>query len=764
MRTAIRLGAFALAVAVCSGAAGSEAIYREYRARRVFKPGKGVHNPFGKSDVLAVDFLTTGFARPDGSDIRVLAAGSSRPVNSAVMTMGPGDRARVAVRMIRGVREYTVLYGGPKHPRPSRWEPQVGLLLETRGFNGGEVKTLGQMRALVKKSGPRQGIWFVPRIFQGSNLFGPSDRYVSIYRGLLDVQKGGTYQFATTSDDASYFLVDGEVVSSKRRWGRGPANARFAGKQVTLTPGAHKVEYLHVEGRDSQFCVGAWKPPGQKFRVIPPRAFPGVFRAEQTGLVITGSPLPIDLAHQASGELIYEEHHLYKVSFKDATPDKMSRAWSPRWDFGDGTTSDERHPQHVYFKPGEHTVTFALTRGRAEAKVRQKIVVGQDWEHQGTRREDTAARYYELAKGQDFRRMHTGPLDAAFEFFVTLGKNEEIMKTAQVLFRRDEEPAKGKVYRYAVHLGERLRDQAGKPDEALAVFREAVKRLADDVKKARIIRRIGDTLLFVRHEPKKALAEYEVVLDRYGKLKDNVVRLARIRQGDAYKELGEHDKALAAYKKAERMMTYERPYAVNSVRRGAFAQMIEAYARNKQFDEAQKWLDIWGWEHPADRIAGHWSLVAARVARARGDTGGAIREALACANANRTGRRADELLLVAGRLYADEGRGDEAAKIARRIQKEYPESGFQEDAALLECRGLLVARNHHEAAKKALAAYLQYRATEAAPAFLMHAANAFLASDDKPRAVEVLRQVVKDHPGSKEADRAKVKLKALGAD
>jgi hypothetical protein len=751
-------------VAVAGPARAAGTSYPGYKAWRIFAPDKGHPNPFGKSDVLAADFLTTGFSEPDGSDIRVFLGRTRRPADFRVMLVGPGDRARVAIRMVRGVDEYTVCYGGPKRRGAGRWEPEVGLTLETRKFNGGHVRNLKQMLALVKKSGPSYGTWLVPNIFHGLNPYGPSDSYVSIYRGRLHVPKAGTYRFATTSDDASFFLVNDTLVSAKPRWGRGPANARFAGRPVRLDAGAHDVTYLHVEGQDTQFCVGAWQPPGEKFQLIPPGAFPGVFRAKQVGLVLAGSRVPVDLTWRADGEVLFEEHHLYKVRFRDVTQGRSARAYERKWFFGDGTSSEERHPEHVYFRPGEFTVTFALVRGGAVSKIRQTIVIGADWEHQGQRRRrDTAARYYELVKGYEFRTMHSVDLAPAFEFFVSMDKDDEIMKVAAALLGRDDDAARALNYRCAVHLGERLRDLRALPEEALVVLRAALKRETDETRKAKLVRRIGDTLLYALRKPKEALAEYHKVLNRYGKLEDNVVRLAQIRAGDAYKALGEAEQARATYRKAKGMLTYQRSHTVSSVRQGAFAQSIEGYLQRKEYGQAQSLVDLWGWEHPEDRMEGEWSLMAAKVALARGDSGSALREALECAAVNPAGPHADRLLLFAARVHLERREGAEAVEVARRLQKTYPESALQQDAALVECRGLLSSKTYYEATKHAAAAYGRYKKTEGAAAFLMVAAHASLASKDKERAVKLLGLIVKDHPQSDSAEAAQGKLKALGA-
>ncbi len=43
------------------------------------------------------------------------------------------------------------------------------------------------------------------------------------------------------------------------------------------------------------------------------------------------------------------------VAFKDVSVGKIN-TW--QWDFGDGATSNEQHPQHVYAKPGNYVVVL----------------------------------------------------------------------------------------------------------------------------------------------------------------------------------------------------------------------------------------------------------------------------------------------------------------------------------------------------------------------------------------------------------------------
>lgn len=57
------------------------------------------------------------------------------------------------------------------------------------------------------------------------------------------------------------------------------------------------------------------------------------------------------------------------IAFRDRSHGKIDR-W--HWDFGDGTSSDERHPLHQYTKAGEYIVTLSIT-GAAGIMRRTKV-------------------------------------------------------------------------------------------------------------------------------------------------------------------------------------------------------------------------------------------------------------------------------------------------------------------------------------------------------------------------------------------------------
>jgi len=66
------------------------------------------------------------------------------------------------------------------------------------------------------------------------------------------------------------------------------------------------------------------------------------------------------------------------VSFADQSYDPDGNVVFWRWDFGDGTTSYERNPRHVFSSPGTYTVTLTVKDDRgAEKSISRAIYVGK---------------------------------------------------------------------------------------------------------------------------------------------------------------------------------------------------------------------------------------------------------------------------------------------------------------------------------------------------------------------------------------------------
>ena len=84
------------------------------------------------------------------------------------------------------------------------------------------------------------------KIDGSGNPFGLSEDYLTIFTGQILVPSAGTYTFAVDGDDAVEVIIDGTLVAG---WydGHGDCGCQTHSGTITLTAGAHTIEFRHEE-------------------------------------------------------------------------------------------------------------------------------------------------------------------------------------------------------------------------------------------------------------------------------------------------------------------------------------------------------------------------------------------------------------------------------------------------------------------------------------------------------------------------------------
>ena len=135
----------------------------------------------------------------------------------------------------------------------SNWPPlhlpdaHAGVWLETRAGDGNVINTVPDMLNAWSKSTTVEGRAVVPSVFEGGNRFGPQTNLFLHLQGWFAVDKPKHLDFAPVSVDSSFVLVDGkEVVKwpGKHDWGYGPQGPPQGG--VDVTAGIHVVDYYNA--------------------------------------------------------------------------------------------------------------------------------------------------------------------------------------------------------------------------------------------------------------------------------------------------------------------------------------------------------------------------------------------------------------------------------------------------------------------------------------------------------------------------------------
>jgi len=762
------------------------------------------------ADCCYVSFPTGEFLQPDGRDLRVLIGG--KVAQFKVVDVGFGGHVRLVASIPSGADRMTVYYGNPAaeelFANRANWEPQRGLWLETRRLpvnRGGDCNTLAGIRAAWDSSlvgDGRFGAGPVGNLFQGFNLFGPSDRYLSLYTGWLYVPKDSRITFAVLASDMGYLLVEDKLAAAKSEGGPMNPHRQYFGDPLLLREGIHPIKMYHVQMGGSAAAGAAWwmpgMPKGEKylhFQIIPETAFAPLRYGRLLDYEVRGQPIGADFASVNDGDVLLDDAKLLvRFLFRDLSrPADAALKCQPLWEFGDGTSTESRDPNHVYLSPGDYTVTLTLRQGDRKFVERQRIRVGPGLFANGraARREaDTLEAYYPILKDYQVDRMSTPDLITAARIFDVLEKPEEIVAACSVLLfakKRADSLDDATLVRHCLLLGRHLRDQepsGEKAEKAIEVFTRAEMQTKDIHAKARLANEKGDVYSHYLNDLDKALREYTKPLTIYIKAADDQVRLAQIRVGDVYRAKGDYEAALKAYERAADMPIASESAKIASARRGSFAQTTEDCIRRKMFREAQAELDNWDWEFPTDKLAGYSSLLRAKVAfaeakkaeaekpadeekkqaaleLAKARTQEAVKQAECLLRVNKNSEYADTLLLFLTDLFADRGQLDKALEEASALLKDYPASALQEAAHLRRASLYLEQGKNAEAAKEALELAKSHEDSDNAPKALLLAATAQARQDKKADAVQTLERLTQKHPTAKEATEGLKMLKEL---
>jgi tetratricopeptide (TPR) repeat protein len=584
----------------------------------------------GQPAIVVTEFHTHGELQSDGQNLAVFH--NNQMVPWKVLQVGPGDFCRVAFQPVPGGKSYRIAHGGrvgrpgdeAKEEAPTWKEPaSAGLLLETHRWKACDLNSLTSVQTALAGS-ERIGSDYVPTVSHRFNPFSSDPApFLSVYRGTLQIDTAGVHQFFTSSQDASFLLIDGKHVVAAPG-AHGPVgDARIKG-EVNLSAGPHPFEYYHAAAGHDACMVAAWQPPKASTpELIPAKVFggqrsvlhlaPGAARHPNKGL------LP-EFAVEIVGEvpLVDSDEPLVRAQFHAARA--TSAAGRLQWDFGDGQTSDLSDPVHVYLHPGIHlvklTVKGNMTVESANRVQIHRAIVLPD----GKKRPDQLDDYLTIFQRYDSTVLKPLALLQVVRGYDQLGQTTKAARFGKVglLSERvleDEEPVHALVKLVGPMLRDRLDDSAG----ALEVWQAAVKAMRREQWKAECELAAVDICLADLDQRKEARALLDSATARLKSWNDPALASQAQRLwGDWYARIGDRQAARTAY---ERSMTSRgRPGSTieQNAWRGAVSRSTEAFLRDKQLDRALEELRRWQDMFPTDKIEGHLPLLQAQLAVARG--------------------------------------------------------------------------------------------------------------------------------------------------
>lgn len=635
--------------------------------------------------IVVSEFFTHGALQPDGKNLAVRDADDT-PVPWRFLQRGPGDFCRLAFQTVPRQSTYTIEYGGPPSAEPPPWTATAGLLLETRRWKDCDLNQLESIRQ-AWESAESIGCDYVPAVYHRLNPIDPAPSpFLSRYRGQIRIPVPGKYAFFTTSQDASFLRIDDKPVIASPG-AHGPVGDARSRAEATLTAGAHAFEYVHAAAGPDACMVAAWQPPGaSKPEPIPPAAFGNDQVAHLPAVgPFQGNRRLHDMAFAVVGEVPVadSDQPLVRVQFQHRAA--QSSGVRVHWDFGDGQTSTQADPVHVYLHPGLYSVT--ATPGQSTGlRVVNRVGIGRAAVPDDPKRltPDQLPAYLALIDDYDPLKLDPPSVVQLVRVEEQAGRLPRAASVARAWLASpraaEDEAASNAILQLAVPI---VRDRLDDPQAALALCQEALKALKNPAWRAEgaaIAADIAINELLQADAAVKALLDGAVVdLQAAGNPAATAGRVHRA-LGDYNARQADRPAALAAYAKAQQAVAATRPSAERYAWRGAYSRSTESFLRESKLDEALAELRRWQDAFPADRAEGELPYLFARYWLARDKPDRALALAADLVALNPESAHADRLLLLATDCEQKLGHADRARARLQALLADYPGSPLVPEA------------------------------------------------------------------------------------
>lgn len=658
----------------------------------------------------------------EGTNALVVTA-DRKPVATRVLQIGPGDFCRVAFQIAGQQREYFLLYGGnpPKADNIPAWTATVGLLLETREYRPCNLNRFESVKDAFDGS-KRIGSGYVDAVQHGCNPFTlTAAPFLSRYSGTLHITSPGLYGFLTSSQDCSFLLVDGElVISAPGRHGPQRRAKRGTRKDIRLEQGPHRFEYYHAASGPNAIMVAAWEPNPRDAKPAPTAIPPSVFHADSVGEVLVGPPetrqekmLP-HFTFEITGSVPLPDRpeHLLGVQFRNMSPPALMSKSKMAWDFGDGQTSDQPSPEHVFLRPGVYRVKLAIQRGVKKVDITYTIQIGQRQDR--PRELPELDRYLPILDTYDARKLDAASLQqlvAAFLWKAELTVNpkadtrkepdegegvdpaeedrllaereiaarEYLMRAidvAKVAFT-DDSVAEGEeaLFQLAQLAGPTARDRLGNSRLAGQIWQGAMQRISRPDLRVECQLAAADIALndLLISDYAKSLLDKATATIGQAETGNVVSRLHRI-WGDYYALIGDGARARDNYAEASRFLPSERSHAERTAWRGAHSRSAEQFLKSGRYDRAAEELRAWQNEFPMDKLDGYLNLLFSRYWIGRENYAAAVAQSDQLLAINPASPYADRLLALAAEAEEKRDRVDRALATLQSLLRDYPGS------------------------------------------------------------------------------------------
>ncbi len=565
--------------------------------------------------VVVTDFYGHGAIGSATTGIAVYA--KNQPVPLRILQVGAGDYCRLAFQTLGETDQYHIYYGGVLQNRRAHipaWTAPQGLLMETRRWRDCDLNSPESLRQALGSS-PLIGSDFVSRVFHRHNPFdGKTGPFLTRYAGRLNVPVNGKVTFFTSSQDCSFLLIDGRLVVAHP--GKHPPTSRAKIKgEVDLTKGPHRFEYLHATSGKATCMVAAWQLPGfDKPAQISPRLFGDLLIAHlpATRLEHQTRRLQADFRFASVGDIpspTEDQPAMVRVQFVDRSAQAISQRARFKWDFGDGQTSDQQNPSHIYLHPGQYRVSLSISRPGIKRTIVNRVQVSRSIVVQRENDPDKLASYISVLEKYSALNLDPAGLVQLVRAYLRVEDWPRAVRAGKVAFTNEASTQTDETcWAIAEMIGPVLRDKLNDAESAAALYRDAGRLIGRRDWQMTCTVEAADTFLNDVLSASDAKPLRDRASQRASGMPAEVAsQLYRV-WGDWHARKGDAKAARAYFARAQ--TTRQLPY--NAIQetawRGAHSRSTEAFLREGRLERARQEIRRWQQDFPADKAEGFLSL------------------------------------------------------------------------------------------------------------------------------------------------------------
>jgi len=619
----------------------------------------------GRGEVIAVDF----YPGVRISSPPAVTDQAGKVVSSKVLLNQEYGQLLLIFDGSGGGGRFTLHYGGNGGAkRPAKyWDPTPSLLMEVRTKRKGRVGNWATMKSLAD-SGEVQGMKFVSNVWHGYNPFGPSDSFVTIYRGELVIPKDAAYRFFTASSDDSYVFIDGELAFS---WPgvHGPwagTRGRY-GADMHLTKGKHKFEYYHAQVQGQAITCLGWRHVGEEAARVVPAGFFSHTPVARLSNIRRKHGGPMARFDWIQGQLLLLDKWQF-VRF--ALHNRSRGAESIEWNFGDGVTSTKANPTHVFTGTPPFKVTLTVRKGDKTDRCRINLPVMTPTNNATINDTAVVRDFSNIIKTYPFEKIPGPILLRLFELVDTLESPTLLAPMAKALRKKMSSPSLMLRTKKIIARAYLITD----PKKAVPLLKDlASSSDASTVIEARMD--LIETYLHRLRDFKKAkdhAEAYASITNKHSKLG----RLARVKLGDIYLMQGDVAKAEERYQEVQKLAFEEMAEDLReiAVRQGAHAEAVNSFISLGRLRAARAQLLQWEADFPISKITGDFILASSRYWEAIGDWRKALDDMESLLKINPLTPYLPEIEYRMGNAYRHLGEKEKARELYKKVVREYPKN------------------------------------------------------------------------------------------